>query len=230
MENIKNDKPVALTDWTYQYLRNQLLNMEIEPGEQMRIEDFCEILNVSRTPVREAFLKLSTEGLIKVKPRVGYFATDITEREIREVCEVREIIESRAVRKAAEELDDDDLSVLKMIMDRTRKAVKERNHSDFMESEIEFHEFLHKNFKNRLLIEFLESLDSVIYRGRVLANYNKSTLKKTLEEHEKILEAILNRDADKAAWYMGEHLQNVSDRLVELINIQNEEERKQENE
>jgi DNA-binding GntR family transcriptional regulator len=216
-DDLKIEKPVALADWTYEYLRDKLLNLEIEPGEQLRIEDFTELLNVSRTPIREAFLRLSSEGLIKVVPRVGYFATEMTEEDICEVCEVREIIESRAVRRAAETLSDDDLVVLGQIMDQTRKAVREKDLDAFMQNEISFHEFLHKNYQNKRLIDFMDSLDNVIYRGRVLANNEFSILEQTLKEHEAIYNAIVNRNADKAAWFMGEHLQNVSDRLVELL-------------
>ena len=226
MDELKIEKPAALADWTYDFIRRQLLNLEIAPGEQVKIEDFTEVLNVSRTPIREAFLRLATEGLIKVVPRVGYFATELTEEEICEVCEVREIIESRAVRRAAETLNDKDLVILEQIMENTRRAVREGDLMGFMASEIEFHDFLHKNFKNKRLIDFMDSLDNVIYRGRVLANYDYSTLSETLKEHEAIYEAIKNRDVDKAAWFMGEHLQHVNDRLVEILRRRKLEERK----
>ena len=53
------------------------MNLEFKPSEQLHIEDFTEKLEVSRTPVREAFLRLANEGLIDVRPRVGYFVSEI---------------------------------------------------------------------------------------------------------------------------------------------------------
>lgn len=214
------NKPVALTDWTYKYLREQLLNMELQPGEQVRVEDYTDKLEISRTPVREAFLRLASEGLIKVLPRVGYFVTEISEKDIREVCEVREIVESEAVRKAAETLSDEDLELLRGILTETKQAITDNDLTLYLQYEIKFHEFLHKNFHNARLLDFMNSLDNVIYRGRVLSIQNPSTLENTPKEHEKILEALIERNGDLAAHYMREHLRNISDRLVDLLNIQ----------
>ena len=101
--------------------------MEIKPGSQVHIEDFIEILQVSRTPIREAFLKLAGEGLIEIRPRVGYFVVDITEQEIRDLFEIREIVESRAAKKAACQLSEQELESMKDLMERNpKKAVEKR--------------------------------------------------------------------------------------------------------
>ena len=119
-------KPSALTDWTYHYLKEKILNLELKPGQQINIEEFTEKLEVSRTPIREAFLKLASEGLIEVRPRVGYFVVEITEQDIRDLFEIREIIETRATKKASELLTDEELESMQKLIYRKPKSCRRR--------------------------------------------------------------------------------------------------------
>lgn len=215
---LADNKPTALTDWTYQYLKEKILNFEIKPGEQIHIEDFIEKLEVSRTPIREAFLKLASDGLIEIRPRVGYFVIDITEQDIRDLFEIREIIETRAAKKAAEQLTDDELKSMHNLIIESRKAVKAGQYEIFLENEIKFHDYLRKHIHNRRLTVFMDSLNDLTHRERVLSIQSRENIEQTLIEHERILDGLMKRDGNLAEWFMGEHLHNVSERMVGLIN------------
>ena len=144
LTSIKTKKPAALTNWTYKLLKEMILNLEIMPGKQIHIEELIEKLEVSRTPVREAFLKLASEGLIEVRPRVGYFVSDITEQDIRDLFEIREIIETRAAKKAAITLTDEEIDSMKKLISDSYKALEDNNFNIYLENEIQFHEYLKK--------------------------------------------------------------------------------------
>lgn len=210
-------KPMGLTDWAYDYIKTQILNLEIKPGEQIDIETFTEMLEVSRTPVREAFLRLVSEGLLDVRPRVGYFVATISETDIRELFEVREIIESRAARRAAESLTDDELDQLEQMVDDLRLSVQNEDFDTYLENEINFHEFLQRHMGNQRLTDIMESLNDLTYRERVMSLRTAETFQQTIIEHERVVKALLKRDGDEAAWFMGEHLKNASDRVVAYL-------------
>ena len=159
-------KPAALNDWTYHYLKEKILNLEIKPGEQIHIEDFIEKLEVSRTPIREAFLRLANESLIEIKPRVGYFVSEITEQDIRDLFEAREMFETRAARNAAELFSDKDLEKMKILIAESTKAVEKENLSKYLEIEIEFHNYLQKHIQNKRILAFMDSLNDLTYRGK----------------------------------------------------------------
>lgn len=210
-------KPVALNDWTYHYLKEKILNLEIEPGEQIHIEVFIEKLEVSRTPIREAFLRLANESLIEIKPRVGYFVTEITGQDIKDLFEARVMFETRAAKNAAELLSDEDLEKLKILMAESSKAVEKGNLSKYLEIEIEFHGYFQKHVYNKRILAFMESLDDLTYRERVLSLQSEENVEMTLVEHQRIVDALVKRDAKMAEWLMGEHLHNVSERLVKHL-------------
>lgn len=217
-----SQKPAALNEWTYQYLKEKILNLEIAPGQQIHIEDFMENLKVSRTPIREAFLRLASEGLVDVKPRVGYFVVEITEDDIRDLFEVRELIETRAARKASELLTDEDIHNIAQLLKESEEAVENNDFEIFLENEIQFHEYLQKHILNRRFISFMDSINDLTYRERKLSIKSTENIKQTLVEHRRILEALQKRDAQLTEWFMGEHIHNVCNRLIEIVKNLNE--------
>ena len=218
MEKAPKSKPSALTDWTYQYLKKSILNLDFRPGEQLHIEEFTKKLEVSRTPIREAFLRLATEGLVDVRPRVGYFVSDITEQDIRDLFEVREIVETRAARQAAEALTDEELEKLKALLQESEQAVKDGDFTTYINNDVKFHDYLQKHVSNQRLQAVMESLNDLTHRERVLSTRMNINIKCTLVEHGKIVEALVDRDGKAASDFMAEHLKNVCQRLVDFIN------------
>jgi len=210
-------KPFALTDWTYHYLKEKILNLELKPGQQINIDEFTEKLEVSRTPIREAFLKLASEGLIEVRPRVGYFVADITEQDIRDLFEIREIIETRATKKAAELLTDEELESMQSLISESRKAVDEGNFDIYLRNEIQFHEYLQKHIQNKRLNSIIEGLNDLTHRERVMSTQSLENINQSIIEHQRIMDGLAKRDGNLAEWYMGEHLHNVSERLVKHL-------------
>lgn len=210
-------KPSALTDWTYHFLKEKILNLEIKPGEQINIEEFIEKLGVSRTPIREAFLKLASEGLIEVRPRVGYFVMDITEQDIRDLFEIREIIETRAAKKAAGLLSNEELESMQNLIAESYKAIEEGDFQAYISNEIKFHGYLQKHIQNKRLSAFMDSLNDLTHRERVMSIQAVENIRQTLIEHQRILDGLVKRDGNLAEWYMGEHLHNVSERLVKHL-------------
>lgn len=211
-------KPFALTDWAYRYLKEKILNLEIKPGHQVNIEEFTDKLKVSRTPIREAFLKLASEGLIEIRPRVGYFVVDITEQDIRDLFEIRGIIETRATKKAAELLTDEELESMQYLISESKEAVEEGNFEIYLKNEIQFHEYLQKHVQNKRLNSFFEDLKDLTYRERVMSTHSLENINQSIIEHQRILDGLIKRDSNLAEWYMGEHLHNVSERLVKHLN------------
>lgn len=142
---------------------------------------------------------------------------DVTEQDIRDLFEIREIIESRAAYKAASALTDEEMEVLKEINDATKQAFDSGDFNEFLQKEILFHNFLHNHIQNKRLAVFVETLNDLTYRERMMSIRSKENVAATVLEHQHVINALLERDGDKAAWYMAEHLKNVSDRLVNLL-------------
>jgi DNA-binding GntR family transcriptional regulator len=210
-------KPAALTEWTYQKIKDDILNLEIKPGEQLHVEEFAEKLGISRTPIREAFLKLEGEGFIETVPRVGYFVVKITKQDIIELFELREILEMRATKNAVAFLSDEEIDELDSLISDSTSAVEHGNLSRYLEIDIHFHDLLLKHAQNRRLVAFMESIRDLTYRERVLSIRSQTNVHETLREHQQIIKAIRKRDGELASQLMGEHLRSACQRILQYI-------------
>src|SRR5215831_5496557 len=99
-----------LAGTVYEALRQAIVDREFDPGEPLTEEDLSRRFKVSRTPVREALAKLERDHLVRVVPKKGAFVRTMSHEEIRELYQIREVLETLAVRLAAPRVDRDDLA------------------------------------------------------------------------------------------------------------------------
>jgi DNA-binding GntR family transcriptional regulator len=92
--------PDTLIEQAAEAIRSRIVNGEFEPGEPLSETALAVKLGVSKTPIREAFRRLNAEGLIEIKPQRGTFVFDMSAEEVRDLCELREVLEIAAARSA----------------------------------------------------------------------------------------------------------------------------------
>lgn len=207
----------GLTSWVASSLREAILNDHFEPGEKIDQDLIAVELNVSRTPIREALKVLETEGYIDIKSFHGAFVPTITRQDIREVYEVRQIIESEMTRQATTVIPDLELEDLKNLLRQDRLALDTGVCSQHHVIDQYFHETIARYCQNKLFVEIIEKINSRIVRVRNFAQHQPGIhLEISYKEHEAILEAMIARDAEKAARMMWQHLQGSALRIEEF--------------
>ncbi len=212
-------KPSALTAWAYSTIKESILNLSIRPGEPLRVEQFATQMRISRTPVREALLRLERDGLVRSVAHVGFFAASFSKRELRELYEVRRILESSAATMAATRIDEEGLASIDRVLMETRGAVKLNQLDQFLQSEIAFHRCITDHCGNSQLVNMVESLRDLTFRGRVLSLASPDNVRKSLEEHELIAEALHRRDSKSAGKLMSDHLTDAVDRMLQFVDL-----------
>lgn len=210
-------KPAALTDWAYGAIKQAILNLEFAPGAQLRVDELAERMGISRTPIREALLRLETEGLVRIVPRVGFFVAEITRRDLIELFEIRQLLESHATKRAAAQLTDEDLAFIDQLLEQARAAVAQGDLARFQETEIAFHDFFVEHAQNRRLLALMASIRDLTYRQRVLSLASVENVRQSLVEHQRIAEALRQRDPELAGRRMAEHMAAARDRLLEFV-------------
>ncbi len=216
---MQRSKPAALTDWAYEVIKDSILTLKINPGAQLHVDELAEQLNISRTPIREALLRLERDGLLRIVPRVGFFVTEITKRDLEELFELRELLESHAVKKAASALTDDDLARLQRLYEENAAATERGDLDTFLQTEIDLHSFLIERAQNYWLIKMMDSVQNLIHRERVLSLRSMENVLASVKEHQRILEALLQRDAELAGQRMTEHIHAVKERLLQFLDL-----------
>lgn len=213
------NKPLDLKDWAYKTIKHLILTFNIEPGEQLRIEDLSKQMKVSRTPIREALLRLEGEDLVKAASRVGFFVKGISKKDLRELFELREITESYAAQKAALLLSHTDLEWINKLQKEAVSAVDKNDLNKFNEKEIALHTFIIEKSQNQRLLKLVESLKDLTYRQRLLALKSVDNVKKSLIEHQDIIAALQKKNADSAGRLMSKHICAVKNRMLEILDI-----------
>jgi DNA-binding GntR family transcriptional regulator len=216
---VEPSRPSALSDWAYHVVRERILNLQYAPGEQLQLERLSEAMQVSKTPVREALLRLEQDGLVRSVTRVGFFVAEITKRDLEELFEIRESLESYTARKAALVLTDDDLAKLDSLIQRGTASAERGDLDDYLEADADFHWLLINRARNERLVTMLLSLHNLLHRQRKLSVRSPENVLCTNNEHRKVVDALRAHDAELAGELMGQHLRNVGERMQRLHSV-----------
>jgi DNA-binding GntR family transcriptional regulator len=207
----------VLADWVATSLREAILAGFFEPGEKIDQDRIAEELDVSRTPVREALKTLEYEGFIEIRPHYGAFIPVVTPQDVRDVYEVRALLESEVVRQVTPVIPDAVLDELDRSQAESQAELDAGNVSKHFESDVHFHQTLLDHVENGLIREILDGLTNRISMVRRLAQSRPGVhLPESLGEHRAIIRTMRLRDAERAAELMAFHLQTSSRRIQEL--------------
>ena len=199
---------LPLRDVVFQTLRQAILKGELQPGERLMEIKLSQMLGVSRTPIREAIRKLELEGLVVMVPRKGAAVANITEKDTKDVLEVRRTLEMFAVEVVCERITKEELEQLKVAAKEFENAKGSMDLIRIAESDMKFHEIIYMATRNERLMQMLNNLRENMYRYRIEylkdANYYDSLV----GEHQEILIAIENGDKQRARDCMRDHIDN----------------------
>ena len=205
---VKMDEYLPLRDVVFNTLRRAILRGELEPGERLMEIQLAEKLGVSRTPIREAIRKLELEGLVLMIPRRGAEVAKISEKMLKDVLEVRRSLEELAIELACERMTDEDFEALRQAEEAFRAAVKEGNALTIAEEDEAYHETIYRCTGNDRLLQILSNLREQMYRYRLEYIKDEAKRQTLLEEHERILMALKNRNVNIARDAVREHIDN----------------------
>lgn len=181
----------------YEYIRDRILNGELERGTKLVEEKLATEIGISRTPVRESIRKLEQEGLINQKRVVNP-----SDMDLRHIFQVRILLEGFAARYCSSYMTEEALAKLKTAVEIGSTGTTE----EVMAANNEFHEIIVAATNNPMMIDIIERMRSIIYLFRKTVVYHKRPF--LIEEHHEIYQAILRHDGDEAERLMKVHLQN----------------------
>lgn len=202
----------SLAEQIYKEVRERIVNVEIEPGEKINVSRLEKDFGVSRAPIREALNKLANQGLVVVKPRVGYFAVKLTPKRVKDICELRKLFEVYALRQSIDQIS---RSEIEKLMEQTIELKEDELPSGelrerFDETDEELHKVIINQANNELLKDFTERIHYLVGLTRHL----KERIQSALDEHIAILKAMRGRNSEEATKALGEHLDNVEDEIL----------------
>jgi len=201
-------------EMVYKILSQRILQGVIEPGSMLCIKSICEEFNISRTPLREAMVKLKKDGLIDIIPRKGAVVKGITARTIREFYELRYIFEAHAIEELCGSPDRDKVCrQIKEIL-LCQKKLKPHQKSEFIILDDEFHWTLIKWLDNQRLNGLFESIQKQLEEAglKYLTKHTDAVLAQS--QHWEIYEAIKRGDSVAAKEALKHHIDSMKEILL----------------
>lgn len=208
-----HDGDLSAAGRAYQTLKHNILVCELGPGSPLFEGEIAEELGMSKTPVREALGMLVHEGLVEVRPRQGYRVTDVTIADVREVFQLRLLLEPAAAELAAERATPEDLQAL-------RASVDEMTDADFEErawQAARFHRTLADAAGNSRIAATLHNLLDEMQRLRFIGVTSAETYENEAAEHRELLDALLKGNHHLARDIAQRHVEGDRMRVFEAI-------------
>ncbi|MEN8582756.1 GntR family transcriptional regulator [Burkholderia sp. RS01] len=190
-------------------LRAQIISGRLEPGSMHSIGTMAERLNVSITPIREALHDLAKEGLVEIKRNRGFIVRQPTDTELDNIVQIRTMLEASSVREITERSLISDYKPLRKLSRRTQTYATAGELEEFVESDREFHLAVLSALGNDKLLEIVGTLRDQSRLTGLDQLAGTSVLEDSTKEHELLLDAMENKEPEKAAEIMTYHLRHV---------------------
>ena len=192
------EKHLTLREKILETIRDAIMSGALKPGEKVAEPELADRFGISRTPIREAFRQLESEGYLTVIPRKGAVVTAFSQQDIEEFYAIKSILEGYAARLACDKLTDRDMDRLESINARLKQMADEGDVGHFFKVHNDFHDLFIKAAANDKLIEMINSLVSRFKRLRVASLSLPGRMSISVQEHEKIIDAFRKRNGELA--------------------------------
>jgi DNA-binding GntR family transcriptional regulator len=209
---------VSLVDRAYEKVRRRILDNEYQPAQQVLEHELAADLGMSRTPVREALVRLQNEGFVQLIPRHGMRIVPLSLADLRDMYEVLTALEITAVERLTRaERSAEALAPLEQALDDMDQALKDGNVIIWVQADERFHRTLIELSGNARLASMAFSLWEQGHRARMTTVRLRTSLKQSNQEHRALVDAIRRGDLETARAQHIEHRGRTSREIVELL-------------
>jgi len=211
------NKIKSIAEQIVEHIHKAIFEGKILPGERLKENDISKWLGVSRTPTREAFRILESQGLLEINPNKGVQVTLLTLKDLAELFELRQILELHCLRKFVETSSEADIQDMEVLIENMEKAVAANDTLSYLRYSVDFHLHYIAKCRNKRLNSIFSVLADNIRCAQIFFMKKWVTRKGSVEEHRTILEALKDRDAERSEMLLQRHLNNSYERMIEFI-------------
>jgi DNA-binding GntR family transcriptional regulator len=212
--------PKSISNQVYDLLKGKILASEIEPGERLMQIPVAEALNVSRTPIREAFVRLEHDGLVERLPQGGVRVTPLSLETINKVFGIRGVLEGYAAELVCDNITPAGLEELELLRDQAMallsdtKVDEESKLRQFFQLNTVFHDVIYAATGNEYLERTITNLKNLVLRMRALGLRRTDTWIQAWEEHARLIELIKAKDKVGISRLMRVHVTNAAGHVI----------------
>jgi DNA-binding GntR family transcriptional regulator len=207
----------ALHEEVAHRLRHMLVESRIPPGAKLNERELSEVLNVSRTPLREAIKMLAAEGLVELLPNRGAIAVELTESDVINTCEVIAGLEAQSGELAAQRITDAELAEIKAMHFEMLAAHTRRDLPGYYRLNAAIHSAINAAAKNPVLTATYNHVNARLQALRFRSNKDEEKWQHAVEEHGQMVAALTAHDAFAMRQIMTTHLAHKLDTVIQQL-------------
>lgn len=200
----KFNKNQTLRESIADALRTSIMQGHLKPGSRISEPALATQFGISRTPVREAFRQLDSEGFLRVIPRRGARVAPLTERDVREFYEIKAVLESYAARLATDRITDKEIEKMELVNNQMEEAHNRQDYKRLFRLHNEFHEIFIRASGNEELLHLTRTLVGKFQRFRILLTISGKS-EGSFAQHREIVRAFRERNAEQASRLVAEN-------------------------
>lgn len=208
---------ISLAQKAYEMIRTDIVTCVLAPGEQVAQPQLVDRYQLGNTPIREALQRLAREGFVEPLPRFGYVVTPVTLADVREMFELRAILEAAAVRLASGRSSDEQLMRVAETAEFTYVYHNRASYSEFLSRNEEFHRSVAVAAGNQRLVDAVSKVLGELTRVFHLGLDLRDSAEEMREEHVLLAQALRSREADRAAEVLSAQIARSLQRVTEAL-------------
>ena len=207
----------SLREIVFETIRTAIVQGNLKPGERLMEVQLAQELGVSRTPVRESIRKLELEGLVKMIPRKGAYVTPLSIKDLKEMMQIREALESLVAELAAENATEEEVEAMRKSNRGFEDSLRNGDEDGIIDYDITFHEILYKASRNERLCNMIHTLREQMQRVRVEYVHNVDDKLPLIGQHRAIIDNVAKHNPAEAAKYAAKHITVTEENMVEVL-------------
>lgn len=202
----EKNKRMAVSEFVYNELKEEIISLKLKPGEKISEQEVSDLLQVSRSPVRETFIRLAGEELLDIRPQRGTFISKINLSHVEEGRFIRMSLECSVLKLAIEMGISAELKEIDKNLRLQEETVNDKDINHFFELDEEFHRILFQACNKKMTWYFLNNINTQYKRVRHLSLLLTQTPEQIIDQHRKYIEVIAERRFDRIDEIVKDHL------------------------
>lgn len=208
----------SVREQAYKTLRNEIVSMELKPGTVISTQDIATRLDISRTPVREAFIRLQGESLLEISPQKATVVSRIDFNRVYQERFIREALEVENMRSFAQIASYETIEAMRRNISEQYRALEAEDYVRYLELDNSFHQMEFADTNAELAASLIRQMNGHYDRVRLISSRGAGVADTIMKEHERLVEYVAKKDVDAAVGLLQKHireLQSYQDTLLE---------------
>jgi len=198
-------------------LRQRIVEGQLAPGAKLNERELAELLNVSRTPLREAIRMLAAEGLVELLPNRGAVVAQMSAQDVADTFEVIAGLEGQSGELAAQRITEAELAEIRALHYEMMAAYTRRDLPTYYRLNAQIHTQINAAARNPVLAQTWRTVNARLQALRFRSNFDEAKWKRAVKEHERMVELLAARDSAGLRALLVEHLMHKRDAVLELM-------------